>query len=135
MTESSTDPAAQRAAGTVHRPSITFDIVALDTADPPALAEFYNTLLGWSTERVDDDWITISGGAGARLAFQLAPDHQPPTWPDNEVPQQIHLDLRVDDLAEATAYAESIGARRLTEAREGFVVFLDPSGHPFCLCD
>lgn len=117
------------------RPAIAFDIVALDTADPPALAAFYNALLGWQTERADDDWITISGGSGARLAFQLAPDHNAPTWPDNEVPQQIHFDLKVEDMAAATAYAESVGARRLTEERDGFVVFLDPSGHPFCLCD
>ncbi len=117
------------------RPAIDFDIVALDTPDPAGLAEFYNTLLGWQTERASDDWITIGGGTGARLAFQLAPDHRAPTWPDNEIPQQIHLDLKVADLVAASAYAESIGARRLTEARDGFVVFLDPSGHPFCLCD
>lgn len=128
MTESSTTAAPAR-------PAIAFDIVALDTADPPGLAAFYNTLLGWQTESAGDDWITISGGDGARLAFQLAPDHKAPTWPDNEVPQQIHLDLKVADLAAASAYAESVGARRVTEAREGFVVFLDPSGHPFCLCD
>jgi predicted enzyme related to lactoylglutathione lyase len=117
------------------RPVIAFDMVVLDTDDPPRLAAFYNALLGWQTEREDEDWITISGGVGARLAFQLAINHKPPTWPDNQVPQQSHLDLQVADLAGATAYAESIGARRLTEAKDGFIVFLDPSGHPFCLCD
>lgn len=116
---------------------IRFDVVALDTADPPRLAAFYCALLGWTVERADDDWITISGGSGARLAFQLAPDHVPPTWPDPAVPQQIHLDLAVDDLPAASAYAESLGARRLSgpEIQEDFVVLLDPSGHPFSLCD
>ena len=116
---------------------IRFDVVALDTPDPPRLAAFYCALLGWTVERADEDWITISGGSGARLAFQLAPDHVAPTWPDPAVPQQIHLDLAVDDLAAASAYAESLGARRLSgpEIQEGFVVLLDPSGHPFCLCD
>lgn len=120
---------------TVPRPVITLDLVVLDTDDPPRLAEFYNALLGWHTERADDDWITITGGPGARLAFQLAPNHRPPTWPDNDLPQQSHLDLHVDQLQEAAAYAESIGARRASGAEEGFIVFLDPSGHPFCLCD
>ena len=117
--------------------SIRFDVVALDTPDPPRLAAFYCALLGWTVERADDDWITISGGSGARLAFQLAPDHVAPTWPDPAVPQQIHLDLAVDDIPAASAYAESLGARRLTgpEIQEDFVVLLDPSGHPFCLCD
>jgi predicted enzyme related to lactoylglutathione lyase len=129
MTESAASSAAET------RPVIAFDMVVLDTDDPPGLAAFYNALLGWQTEREDEDWITISGGVGARLAFQLAINHKPPTWPDNQVPQQSHLDLQVADLAGAAAYAESIGARRLTAAKEGFIVFLDPSGHPFCLCD
>ena len=116
---------------------VRFDIVALDTPDPPRLSAFYCALLGWTVERADEDWITISGGSGARLAFQLAPDHVPPTWPDPAVPQQVHLDLAVDDLAAASAFAESLGARRVSgpEVQEGFVVLLDPSGHPFCLCD
>ena len=116
---------------------IRFDIVALDTADPPGLSAFYCALLGWTVERADEDWITISGGPGARLAFQLAPDHVAPTWPDPAIPQQIHVDFAVDDLAAASAYAESLGARRLSgpEVQEDFVVLLDPSGHPFCLCD
>lgn len=126
-----------------HAPAaVRFDVVALDTDDPPRLAEFYTALLGWRVERADDDWITISpddaaSGGGARLAFQLAPDHRPPTWPSNEIPQQVHLDLAVDDLPAASAFAVSLGARRVTgpEVEEGFVVFVDPSGHPFCLCD
>lgn len=106
----------------------------LDTDDPARLAEFYADLLGWQTERVDDDWVTISGNSDSRLAFQLAPDFVAPTWPDNQVPQQVHLDLLVTDMEAATAYAESIGARRLTEEVDDFIVLLDPSGHPFCLC-
>ena len=115
---------------------IRFDVVALDTDDPPRLAEFYTALLGWQIERTEPDWITISGGSGARIAFQLAPDHKPPTWPDNTIPQQIHFDFQVDDLVEGTRFAESVGARRVSgpEAAEDFIVFLDPSGHPFCLC-
>jgi predicted enzyme related to lactoylglutathione lyase len=125
---SATEPA-------VSRPAISFDIVVLDTDDPARLATFYNALLGWHTEREDDDWVTISGGGGARMAFQLALNHQAPTWPDPAVPQQSHLDLKVEDLRAAAAYVESIGGRRVTDIEEDFIVFLDPSGHPFCLCD
>ena len=84
----------------------------LDTDDPPRLAEFYTALLGWQIESTEDDWITIGDGSVAQMDFQLALNHKPPTWPDNAVPQQFHLDLHVDDLNEAAAYAESIGARR-----------------------
>lgn len=114
------------------RPSIRFGTVVLDTDDPERLAEFYNALLGWQTEEVDNDWITITG-PGGQLDFQRAPDFVAPTWPDNAVPQQFHLDLRVDDLEVTADYAVSLGARRLNR-EESFIVFLDPSGHPFCLC-
>jgi predicted enzyme related to lactoylglutathione lyase len=121
---------------TPSRPRIGFDIVVLDTDDPPRLADFYAALLGWEVERADDDWITLRGGSDARIAFQLAPDYRPPTWPDNEVPQQSHFDFAVDDMDAAEAYAISIGARPVEgpEKSDGFRVYLDPSGHPFCLC-
>jgi catechol 2,3-dioxygenase-like lactoylglutathione lyase family enzyme len=118
------------------RPRISVGNVVLDTDDPPRLAEFYTALLGWQIEETEDDWITIGGDSGTKISFQLAMNHKPPTWPDNAVPQQFHLDLDVDDLGEATAYAESIGARRAASGDHSpdFIVFLDPSGHPFCLC-
>jgi predicted enzyme related to lactoylglutathione lyase len=121
---------------TPSRPRIGFDLVVLDTDDPPRLADFYTALLGWQVERADDDWITLRGDSDARIAFQLAPDHRPPTWPDNDVPQQYHFDFAVDDMDAAVAYATSIGARLVEEADKhpGFTVLADPSGHPFCLC-
>jgi predicted enzyme related to lactoylglutathione lyase len=118
------------------RPRISIQTVVLDTDDPPRLAEFYAALLGWQLESTEEDWITIGDGSGSRMDFQLALNHKPPTWPDNAVPQQSHLDLDVDDLDKAAAYAESIGARRAASGDHApdFIVFLDPSGHPFCLC-
>jgi hypothetical protein len=62
------------------------------------------------------------------LAFQLAPDHQPPQWPDRERPQQCHLDVMVDDIDTAEPLVLALGAKRLSEH-----VFEDPAGHPFCI--
>ena len=80
--------------------------------------------------RVGSVAAVILAFGGTRVSGEM------PTWPDNAVPQQFHLDLHVDDLNEAAAYAESIGARRATSGDHSpnFIVFLDPSGHPFCLC-
>jgi hypothetical protein len=122
------------------RPSIVLGDVVLDTDDPPRLAAFYADLLGWQIVRREDDWWTVraSDGSGPKLSFQLALDHRPPSWPDNTVPQQYHLDLDVPtaDLASSVAYARSLGATMADNSRseETFVVLLDPSGHPFCLC-
>jgi predicted enzyme related to lactoylglutathione lyase len=111
--------------------------VVLDCPDPRALARFYNALLGWKTSDEADGWVTITDGGSVRLAFQLAPDHKPPAWPDPEHPQQFHIDVTVDDMAKAEAEVLALGAVKHHHQPGGegsFTVFLDPAGHPFCLC-
>ena len=44
------------------------------------------------------------------------------------MPQQLHLDVMVDDVEAARPLVEALGARLL----EGSV-YADPAGHPFCL--
>ena len=125
-----TEPEAQT-------PIATFDLTVLDTPDPRSLAEFYSAILGWQVVDAKDDWVTVRGpGGGPGLAFQLAADHVPPTWPDNSVPQQFHLDLNVPDLDRGEQQVVALGARTtgLPDEESGFRVFLDPAGHPFCLC-
>ena len=113
------------------------DVIALDCPDPGRLAGFYSELTGWKIVRQDDHWCQLAhpDGGGATLAFQLAPDHEPPQWPSAEHPQQMHLDLDVPDLDAAEEAVLALGARK-HEHQPGktFRVFLDPAGHPFCLC-
>ncbi|MFC4112133.1 VOC family protein [Nonomuraea zeae] len=112
--------------------------IVFDCPDPKALAGFYADLLGWPVTFAEDDWAVVAdSGSSSRLAFQLAPDHVPPVWPDPERPQQIHLDLTVGDLDAAEAEAIKIGAvkhEHQPSEKDSFRVFLDPAGHPFCLC-
>jgi hypothetical protein len=54
-------------------------------------------------------------------------------------PQQIHLDLWVDDIGAAHEEAMSWGAKlpqtaAETEEPHNFQVHEDPAGRPFCLC-
>ena len=103
--------------------------VVIDCPDPRALAGFYSKLLGLPVTYDSDDWVVVADNEEhSGLAFQLAPDHIPPRWPDPEHPQQIHLDVMVDDVADAHRRVLEIGARRLAGD-----VFADPAGHPFCL--
>lgn len=102
----------------------------LDCPDPLALATFYSRLLDEPITYVSDDWVVVSTSSQASgLAFQLAPDHRPPTWPGAEVPQQAHLDVMVEDVEAATPRVLRLGATKL----DGDDVFADPAGHPFCL--
>jgi predicted enzyme related to lactoylglutathione lyase len=117
-------------------PIATFDLVVLDTPEPRLLADFYCALLGWRIIREDDDWVTIRGDSSAGIAFQLAPNLVPPTWPDPAVPQQFHLDVNVPDLDAAEQRVLVLGARLTGQPEQpaNFRAYLDPSGHPFCLC-
>jgi len=117
----------------------TLTLTALDCPDPRALASFYSQITGWEIRPSDtletDDWVQLVSPTGATLAFQEAKDHQPPVWPSAEHPQQLHLDFDVQDLDEGERAVLAIGARK-AEFQPGttFRVFLDPAGHPFCLC-
>lgn len=86
--------------------------------------------------RVQDDpqWVVI-GDAPDRpgLAFQLVEDFQPPQWPSTARSQQMHVDVRVDDLDSGEQSVVALGATRLEGGGENFRVFADPVGHPFCL--
>lgn len=102
----------------------------LDCPDPHALARFYSRLLGEPITHDSEDWVVVSTSTEASgLAFQLAPDYRPPTWPDPAVSQQAHLEIMVEDVAAAAPRVLALGATAL----EGEDVFADPAGHPFCL--
>lgn len=118
-------------------------VAALDCPDARALADFYASMLGWRvhSDAAYPDWVDVlppEGKPGAvALGFQTVPDFRPPTWPAGPVPQQIHLDFYVDSIADAEPAVLAAGAQRHANqpSPDGrFVVYLDPVGHPFCLC-
>ncbi|GHD46620.1 VOC family protein [Mycetocola manganoxydans] len=108
--------------------------IVLDCPDPDRLASFYEELLGM--ERVDNeaDWVTIAPVTGApSVAFQLVDPYTPPQWPGQLVPQQLHLDVKVDDIDLAEKQVLALGATDAGYRESDFRVYLDPAGHPFCL--
>jgi len=117
------------------QPPARLQVVALDCPDPAVLAAFYAAVLGTEIEEGDDDdWVQLVPRGGTPLAFQRVADHRPPEWPGAEHPQQMHLDLEVDDLDAGEAAVVALGARRhAVQPGTTFRVFLDPAGHPFCL--
>lgn len=118
--------------------AFTIGAVALDTDDVARLSRFYADLLGGTVEDSDPQWHEMRWAGGPTLGIQHAPGHRRPSWPDG-LPQQVHLDFDVPDIAAAHAHAMGAGAQLLSGnpqsgARAGFVVYADPAGHPFCLC-
>jgi hypothetical protein len=105
----------------------------IDCPDPGALANFYGAILDWKIG-ISSDWAEIRGD-GQCISFQQVAAYTPPRWPGQQVPQQMHLDVIVDDLDAAETAVLGLGATK-DEHQPGttFRVFLDPAGHPFCLC-
>ncbi|MFI6424999.1 VOC family protein [Promicromonospora sp. NPDC050880] len=126
--------------------------VVLDTTDARALAEFYRELFGLHYRPGDEpppedepdpkgrDWLVLRNDDGVALAFQQVDELPRSTWPEPGVPQQLHLDTTVPDvaaLAAARDRAVALGATllhdRSDDPDEPLHVLADPMGHPFCV--
>jgi catechol 2,3-dioxygenase-like lactoylglutathione lyase family enzyme len=109
--------------------------VVVDCKDPRELATFWSAVLGGRLTAEDHSFVVLTDPSGRRLAFQLSPEHSPPTFPDPRGSQQFHLDVLVDDVDRAEREVLALGASRVTDAAEDdmFRVYRDPAGHPFCL--
>ncbi|MCR6486885.1 VOC family protein [Amycolatopsis sp. OK19-0408] len=117
---------------------IKHQVVTFDAADLAAESRFWAGVLGGEVDE-DGDWHMVLVDGAPRIGVQLAPGHTPPVWPDGPVPQQVHLDLWVEDFPEAHAQVTALGATVLKAATgatsgDDFQVYADPAGHPFCLC-
>ena len=109
-------------------------LLAIDCPDPGALARFYGAMLDW---KIDDSTnpASVCAENGQCIAFHQVAGYTPPTWPTPERPQQMHLDMLVDDLDAAEAAVIELGAtKHPDQIGTSYRVFLDPAGHPFCLC-
>lgn len=125
--------------------------VVLDTTNARALAEFYRQLFGFQYRPGDEppppgrpdtlDWLVIRHPSGApRIAFQQVNTLHRSTWPEDDVPQQLHLDTSVgskEELERQHARALQLGATllfdRSNDPQEPLYVYADLDGHPFCI--
>jgi len=132
--------------------------VAVDTADPHAMADWWAETLGWTVEKPDEAFIrrmiaeghateadtsnhngglvwseaaAISRPDGRRIYFQLVPEAK-------TVKNRVHLDLRVGQENRDTEIAALVarGATVLGSNSQGpftWTVMTDPEGNEFCV--
>lgn len=87
------------------------------------------------------DWLNLLTPSGERrLAFQYVSELPRSTWPSSVVPQQLHLDMTVENVDELNAVRSRVVALggalaldRSSSAEEPLYVFTDLDGHPFCV--
>jgi hypothetical protein len=131
-------------------PRIRLGALSIVATRPRELGRFYSKLLSWPYireeepgpgEPPDAGYALVcppDGVAEPALNFGYDPNHRRPVWPTvpGEQTPTIHLDVTVDDLDAAVAWAIECGATLPDfQSRPGeHRTMLDPEGHPFCLC-
>jgi catechol 2,3-dioxygenase-like lactoylglutathione lyase family enzyme len=114
----------------------------LGAPDPQALGAFYAELLGWTVIENEPGWVSVEApearcaNAWHGVSFQREEHWVPPVWPAEPGKQQMtmHLDIGVDDLDQAVAWAIEVGATLADfQPQDDVRVMRDPAGNPFCL--
>ena len=129
-------------------PRMDVTSVTIGAPAPLELAAFYARMLGWpiAVEEParpgyppEDGWAQMrppDGKIGPRLNFEYEAEYTRPVWPSEPGQQHttIHLDIAVEDLGAAVAWAIEAGAALAEyQPQENVRVMIDPAGHPFCL--
>ncbi len=131
-------------------PRIRVGALTIMSARPRELARFYSRLLSWPYireegprpgEPPDAGYALVcppEGVAEPALNFDYETHHRRPHWPavPGEQTSTMHLDVGVDDLDAAVAWATECGAilAPVQPNPTAHRVVLDPEGHPICLC-
>jgi len=80
-----------------------------------ASAAFYGAMLDW-TVKSSPGWADVRSD-GQCISFQQVDGYTPPDWPGQKVPQQMHLDVVVDDLDAAEEAVLKLGATSMSISR------------------
>ncbi len=129
-------------------PRMDVTSVTIGAPAPRELAAFYSRMLGWPVaveeparpgHPPEDGWAQLrppAGKVGPRLNIEYDAQYTRPVWPSESGKQHItvHLDIAVNDLDAAVAWAMESGATLADyQPQENVRVLLDPAGQPFCL--
>jgi hypothetical protein len=107
------------------------DWLAIDCADPAALARFWAEALDYKIlpgDDPDEAAIVPKDGRGTQLLFLRVPEGK-------TVKNRLHLDLRPDDQGVEVERLLALGAKKVDigQGSPTWVVLADPEGNEFCI--
>jgi hypothetical protein len=116
--------------------NLRIQCLCIDTANPAALADFWQSALGWRRTFEEDDQIALEPPAGSP-EDGIVPDLLFLRVPEEKAGKnRLHLDLRPEDQAAEVARLQGLGAV-LADVGQGaeatWVVLADPDGNEFCV--
>ena len=104
--------------------------LTIDANDPERLAAFWGDLLGTQVEETMDEgrFVFLGAASGHVISFQRVPEPK-------SVKNRVHLDIRVEDLEDATEVAVALGGtwdgNELTLDDARWRTLRDPEGNEF----
>ncbi|MFD0202285.1 MULTISPECIES: VOC family protein [Saccharothrix] len=105
------------------------DQIVVDCLEPSRLVRFWAELLGGVAVEREHGWAHVVPPGWPRISFQPVPEAK-------SVKNRLHLDIDVDDIAEATKRATELGATPQgsvqVDEQGSFQVLVDPAGNEFC---
>jgi catechol 2,3-dioxygenase-like lactoylglutathione lyase family enzyme len=103
------------------------ECVCVDSADPSALAAWWQRLVGGEVH-ADADGDVVLRTADVRLLFLGVPDSK-------RGKNRLHIDLRATNFESAVGAAVALGAQRADDVYDGprWQVLRDPEGNEFCI--
>jgi len=117
--------------------------LAIDCADPDALAGFWCSVLDYRVRQVDEDEGTVTIGAPTVPEGRQRPGPVPPELTFARVPEgktvknRLHLDVNPTDREQADEVRRllDLGARPadVGQGSRSWVVLQDPEGNEFCV--
>ena len=120
-----------------------FTELAIDCADPHALARFWCAVLGYEVQNEDEEDGVVTIGSPPVREGTKRPGPVPPTLAFARVPEaktvknRLHLDINPTDREqdEEVRRLLDLGARRVDvgQGDESWVVLADPEGNEFCV--
>jgi len=116
--------------------SLRIECLCIDSADPSALARFWQQALGWRRTHDTPDEVALEPPAGSPQDG-VAPDLLFLRVPEGKAGKnRLHLDLRPDEQAAEVERLLALGARRADVGQgpdASWVVLADPEGNEFCV--
>jgi hypothetical protein len=103
------------------------ECVCVDSADPSALAAWWQRLVGGEVH-VDADGDVALRTGNVRLLFLAVPESR-------RGKNRLHIDLRATNFESAVGAAVALGAQRADDVYDGpgWQVLRDPEGNEFCI--
>jgi catechol 2,3-dioxygenase-like lactoylglutathione lyase family enzyme len=118
-----------------------FTELAIDCADPDALARFWCAVLGYEVHDEDEEMVTIGSPMAPEGRNHLGP--VPPTLTFARVPERktvknrLHIDVNPTDREQDDEVRRllGLGARHadVGQGEQSWVVLADPEGNEFCV--